>query len=251
VAYKLTPSGLNCYVYDCQVKWFYRYVLRLRESIDPNRALGRAFHAAIGENFKQKIETKEDLPAEGVYGLYLDALAGELENVDGDVDDATRAELRDVGAPLVAVYMDQAAPKIEPAAIELSVAGEIAGVNVSGRIDLLDVHGNVIDFKSAAKAPSGVRPDYRNQVTAYTMLLPGASGRARLDTVTKTKTVKLHQQTMDVVDADRKMVERLYPLAQESMRGGVYTPNRGSYLCSRKYCSFWERCVADYGGEVD
>ncbi len=251
VAYSLSPSQVNCYLHDCQVKWYYRYVLRLPESSDANRALGRAFHAAIGQNFKQKIETREDLPVEGVLAIFRDALRCELENVDGDLDRAARDELDATGAALIAVYMDQGAPSIEPAAVERKVAGEIGGVPVRGYIDLLDVHGNIIDFKSAAKKPSGVRPDYRLQLATYAMLEPEASGRARLDTVTKTKTVQLHQQTIDVIDCDRKMAERLYPLAQESMRAGIYTPNRGSYLCSRKYCSFWQRCSDEYGGEVE
>lgn len=32
-----------------------------------NRALGRAVHSAIAENFRQKIETKEDLPTAGSF----------------------------------------------------------------------------------------------------------------------------------------------------------------------------------------
>ena len=27
-------------------------------------------------------------------------------------------------------------------------------------------------------------------------------------------------------------------------------PNRNSLLCSRTYCSYWERCCDEYGGEV-
>ena len=251
VAASLSPSQLNCYCGDCQVKWYYRSVLKLPEASDTNRALGRAVHAAIGENFRQKIETKEDLPPEGVVAIYRDALAGELENVDGEITRETVDELVGVGTALIGVYMDQAAPSIEPAAIERRVEGEIGGVRVTGYIDLMDVAGNIIDYKTASKKPSGVRPDYRNQVTTYAMLEPRASGQVRLDTLTKTKTVQLHQQTIDIVDADRRMVERLYPLAQESMRAGIYTPSRGSFLCSRKYCAFWSRCCDEYGGEVD
>jgi hypothetical protein len=63
--------------------------------------------------------------------------------------------------------------------------------------------------------------------------------------------VQLYQQTIDVIDTDRGMAERLYPLAQEAMRSGLYVPNWGSMLCSRKYCGFWARCVEEYGGEVE
>jgi hypothetical protein len=44
---------------------------------------------------------------------------------------------------------------------------------------------------------------------------------------------------------------KLYQIAQEGMRSGLYVPDRSSFLCSRKYCSFWGRCVEEYGGEVE
>jgi hypothetical protein len=45
--------------------------------------------------------------------------------------------------------MEEAAPKIEPAAVEMRVEDVIAGVKVTGYIDLLDVNGCVIDIKTA------------------------------------------------------------------------------------------------------
>jgi hypothetical protein len=64
-------------------------------------------------------------------------------------------------------------------------------------------------------------------------------------------TVQLHTQTVDVTEADRKHATKLYQIAQEGMRSGLYISNCGSFLCSRRYCSFWARCVDEYGGEVD
>ena len=57
--------------------------------------------------------------------------------------------------------------------------------------------------------------------------------------------------TIDVTEADRRHATRLYQIAQEGMRSGLYVPNRSSMLCSRRYCSFWQRCVVEYGGEVE
>jgi hypothetical protein len=34
------------------------------------------------------------------------------------------------------------------------------------------------------------------------------------------------------------------------MKSGLYLPNRDSYTCSRVYCSHWERCESEYGGQV-
>jgi hypothetical protein len=80
----------------------------------------------------------------------------------------------------------------------------IGGVSGQGYVDVLGIHGDVVDVKTASKKPSGVRADYRAQAATYAMLAPHASGRTRLQTLTKTKTVQLHTQTIDVTAADRK-----------------------------------------------
>ena len=248
VASQLSPSQLSTWL-DCQAKWMYRYLLDLPDLVSANLALGRAVHAALGENFAQKIETRIDLPTLGVEALFIDALARELDQAQLAPEDDV-ADLRDTGRAAISTYMDQVASTIEPAAVELHVAGPIAGVAVQGYVDLLDMDGRIIDLKTAKKKPSGIRPDYRLQVATYKQLAPGASGTVKLDTLVKSKTVQVVEQTFTITPADERSTQVLYPLAQEGMRSGLYMPNRGSLLCSRKYCPYWERCEADFGGYV-
>jgi CRISPR/Cas system-associated exonuclease Cas4 (RecB family) len=118
------------------------------------------------------------------------------------------------------------------------------------RISLGVFFGRVIDLKTAKKKPSGASVTHRVQIATYCMLEPQASGRGRLDTLTKTKTVALHQETVQVSEADRKQAMRLYSIAREAMQSGIYLPNRNSLLCSRTHCSYWERCCDEYGGGV-
>lgn len=245
----LSPSSVNQFAHDCQVKWFYRRVLGLPETRGAALGLGTAVHEAIGANFRQKIETREDLPAAGVVALFRDAFARQLDEITLDPKDDAN-DLRECGDVMTRVYMEQCAPRIQPAAVETPVRGLIGDVAVQGFIDVIDTDGDIIDVKTASKKPSGISPGYRVQVSTYAMLESKASGRARLDTLTKTKTVVSHAQTLEITDSDRLQATRLYSIAQEQMRAGVFMPNRGSHLCSRKYCSFWERCVSEYGGEV-
>lgn len=244
----LSPSSVNRFS-QCQVKWFYSKVLRLPEVRGAALGLGSAVHDALLGNFRQKLVTGEDMPAADVVTFFGDLLSAELEHctlaADDDVDD-----LKTCGEVMVSMYMQQVAPSVKPAAIERKVEGHIGDVPVCGFIDLLDVNGRVVDLKTASKKPSGVQAPYRNQVTTYAMLEPEASGEAQVTTLTKTKTVGLHQQTFTVTDGDRKLTERLYSISRDQMRSGLYLPNRDSYTCSRTYCSHWERCEAEYGGTV-
>ena len=123
-------------------------------------------------------------------------------------------------------------------------------MKVRGYVDLLDSNGCIIDFKTGAKKPSEIAPDYKRQVTTYTQLMPGASGKVATHTLVRTKTPQLIKQAYTVTPEDIRHVQVLYPLVQEGMRSGLYTPNRNSMFCSRKSCAFWQACQEEFGGEV-
>jgi len=135
-------------------------------------------------------------------------------------------------------------------AIEVPVQGAIAGVPVRGIIDLIDSSGRIVDLKSASRTPSGVSADYGMQVAAHRLIAPRASGLVRLDTLVATKMPKIVRQDYQVSHADVRHCQSVYPMVREAMRSGVYLPNRGSNLCSRKYCNFAEACEAQWGGRV-
>lgn len=248
VAEVLSPSQVRGFM-DCQVRWWFKYVRKLPDPQTGNLALGKAVHAALTENFAQKLETREDLPLMGVLGLYREARAAEREQTEfRDVENPS--ELGSCGEALVTKYMDEAAPMIDPAAVEMRVTGEIGGTRVQGWIDLLDAQGQIIDIKTAARKPSGIEPDHRFQLATYAQLTPGASGEVRLDTLVKTKTPGLVTQSFTIGLQDVVVTERLYGLAQQAMRSELYMPNRLSITCSRRNCSYWRHCEREMGGEV-
>jgi len=170
----LSPSQVSS-IMDCAYRWHAKKVLKLPESPTPNQILGRAVHAALAANFEQKCETKADLPVIGVLAVYREAwdvLSAETEFHDAEDPDA----FGKTGEGLVSKYMEEAAPGIDPAAVEMRVEGVIAGVKVTGYIDLLDVNGCVIDIKTAKARPSSISPMHRFQVATYRYLTNLARG---------------------------------------------------------------------------
>jgi CRISPR/Cas system-associated exonuclease Cas4 (RecB family) len=244
----LSPSQVRSFM-DCQARWWFKYGLKYPDPTNGNLALGKAVHAALGQNFAQKMETHEDLPTEGVLALFREAWAHEQEETEFRDDEDAR-ELAAIGLGLVAKYMDEAAPAIDPVAVELHVHGEIGGVPVRGWIDLLDIEGRVIDIKTAKAKPSSVEPMHKFQVATYRYLLPGAGATGRIDTLVKTKTPQIVPQTFSITAEELRATETLYPAAQEAMRHGRYLPNRLSLMCSRRNCSYWRNCETEWGGEV-
>ena len=203
---------------DCQVRWWFKHVLRLNDPQTGNLALGRAVHASLTQNFHQKIETREDLPITGVLALFREAWNLELELTEFR-DDEDPLERAACGAALVSKYMTELAPNIDPAAVEIRVTGEIGRVHVQGWIDLVDTEGRIIDIKTAARRPSRIDPDHRFQIATYSQLVHGASSEARVETLVKTKTPKVVTQSFEVNEQDLLATRMLYPLAQRAMQG--------------------------------
>lgn len=244
----LSPSQVTQFLH-CPAKWYFRYFLDVPEPVTAATALGKAFHETIACNFRQKIQTNTDLPIGDNLEHFRSSLGRHLETAALQRG-IQPLELMDLGSLMLEKYMCEVAPLVRPAAVETRVAGNIGGVNVRGYVDLLDVEGRIIDTKSALKSIKGISHDHRLQLISYTMITPQASGLCRLDTVTKERTIRLSQKSFQVEAADRRYVETIYPMVQDSIREGIFLPRRSSGLCSRKYCGYWHLCEREFGGVV-
>ncbi len=248
LAQLLSPSQVRCFM-DCQVRWWFKYGMKYPDPPNGKMVLGKAVHAALTQNFAQKLDSYEDLPVPGVRALFRESWA--LEQAQTEFrDDEDPSELAACGEALVSKYMDLLAPLIQPAAVEMRVEGRIGGIRVQGWIDLIDVDGQIIDIKTAARRPNRIDVDHRFQLSTYAQLARGASGRARVDTLVKTKTPSIVTHSFTVTDEDLLAINKLYSLAQRSMKAGLYMPNRLSMACSRRNCCYWRQCEAELGGKV-
>jgi hypothetical protein len=245
----LSPSSVAKYT-SCSAKYRFAKIDKLPDPSTGARCLGAAVHDAIGENLAQKIETRRDLPAAGVTAIYRQAWDTHAADTEFR-DDEDPAALKAQGEALALKYLDEACPEIDPAAVELHVVGRIGDVLVQGYVDLLETNGRVRDFKTAARKPSEITPDYRFQVSTYVQLLPNASGQAQVDTLTKTKAPALVSQSLTIESSDVEQTARMYPLVQQAIRAGIFLPNRSHWSCSRANCAFWRACQDCYGGRVN
>ena len=65
----LSPSQVRCF-FDCPARWWFKYGLHLPERKNSSLALGLAVHQALEVNFREKIETQEDLETTGVLMVF-------------------------------------------------------------------------------------------------------------------------------------------------------------------------------------
>jgi hypothetical protein len=244
----LSPSQVKTYL-DCSARWWFKYGLGLPDPKTSWLAFGLAIHSAIELNFRYKLENGEDLPPQTAVLVFRDAWMEQRGETEFREDEDPEAMGR-AGERLIALYIKDVAPRVEPAAVELEVQGEIAGVSVCGRVDLLDRQGRLVDVKTASRRPNCVSSDYAFQLATYRQITPGASGQARLDTLVKTQIPQIVEHSYEIGEQDLRATTTLFPLVQEGMRSGLYYPNRQSMLCSRRHCPFWQECEREFGGSV-
>src|ERR1700692_1222219 len=95
-----------------------------------------AFHETVAHNYRQKINTARDLPSGELLGYLREVLSRQLEDavlLPGEHP----LELLELPEVMLTKYLNEAAPPIQPAAVETKVAGTIGGVRVYGYVDLL------------------------------------------------------------------------------------------------------------------
>jgi hypothetical protein len=239
---------------DCSARWWYKYGLGLPDPKGSSLVRGIVVHRMAEIYLRTKFAgaAPEVDELAGIFDQLWEETAAEGSFQPGEDLEKLKAQT----AQLARMYLDEVAPEIEPAvidgrpAIEMAVSGQIGGVKVRGILDLVDARGCIRDVKTAARKPSAIAPDYALQIATYVEIAPQVTGEAQLVTLVATKTQQLVTMAYRISDADRAYARAIYPRVQDAMRAGCVTPNRGSNLCSRKHCNFWEACEAEYGGRV-
>jgi RecB family exonuclease len=243
----LSPSQASTFL-GCSAKYRFKYVLGLPDPAGGGAARGRAVHKAIEHYMRAKISGLE-LDGEAVTDEWDEIWDDACEGAEFAAHENIEA-LKASGAQLAGKYLREAAPRIQPLAVEVPVSGEIAGVKVCGIVDILDTEGRIIDIKTASRKPSKVSGDHAFQLATYTALLDhSVSGETRIDSLVSTKDPQLVQIEHTPGKSGRKLVERMYPLVAEGIANGLFIPNRASTLCG--YCPYARECEWEYGGAID
>src|ERR1035441_5236971 len=186
--YLQAPSQANQFL-NCSARWWFKYGAGLPDPKGGSLVRGSTVHKCIEHWFKLQMAgaTPE---IDDIAEFYEDAWEAQAADAQFHKDDVID-DLKRSGTRLLRLYLEQVAPEIQPAKLEQRVTGEIGGVRVQGWIDQVDVDGRILDVKTAEKSPSGIGSDYSFQLATYRQILPGASGKARVDYLVNNKTPKL------------------------------------------------------------
>lgn len=246
----IRPSQLNSYL-QCSAKYRFQYIDKVQTPKALALAFGSAVHKAFETNFKQKVDSRSDLPTEEVVQAFSDSFDQEKEEVEKRelLEDPSA---KDVGVGLVKKYHEEFAPSLQPKAVEVKVEASFKNYDygVTGTIDNLTEDKKLVDYKSARRNESTVPMSHQRQGSLYVLMAKAVNedvDELRFDYLIKVKTPQIVSKTFvpDPMHA-LTMLQRV----GEAIDKGIFLPNREHNFCSKRFCAYWRECTKVYGGSV-
>lgn len=241
----------------CGEQYRRRYVLG--EKIPPGIAMlrGTGVHGGAKANFRQKIDTREDLPPKDI----VDISVTEFErafNRDGVLltpEEETVGLSNVIGkgkdsvARLSEVFATHIAPKYQPIMVEETSRLIIDGspYDLLAVMDMADEADRVVDLKTALKAKNQREVDESEQLTFYSLVFRAKKGKLPSEVVLETIIDSAPPKAKSLVgtrtDADLvTLVERINVMI-DGLNKGVFIPAQPtSWFCDPRYCGYYMTC---------
>lgn len=249
-----TQIDLAC---KCGEAYRRRYILGDKRPPGIAALRGTGMHGGAATNFRQKVETHQDLPEADIVDAAVCAFEFALEDTGVHLTDEETAagesrvlaESKDTVAALASVHAREQAPDYQPVFVEQRARITLPGPrDVLGVIDLADDLGRVVDFKTSGKKKSQTDADTSVQLTVYAAVYRATTGKdpaaVSLDTLVAGK----RSISRDVVSstrgpADYQALANRFNAVSAAIDAGAFLPAMpGSWWCGPKYCGYWSTC---------
>lgn len=244
----LSVSQINMFK-NCPAQYYKVYVLGLRRKPDSKLTFGSAFHSTAEVNYKQKVESYQDLPVKQVQEIWaeeFDKRVPETQFEEGEKPGL----IKDEGVAAVEVYMKTLSPKIQPSMVEAEVDVPLEGVEFSirCRMDVVDLRSAIHDTKTSAKTPAFDLAENNFQLTTYDLahrhILGIPPTKLCLDYLVRTQIPKIVVLSTDP-RTDKQIEDALKEfsyVARAIRDGAFYKCSPRNSLCNPKYCGFYRIC---------
>ncbi len=251
----LSPTQLDMYA-RCGESYRRRYIMG--EKIPPGIAAlkGRSVHRGAEHNWKQKIESRVDLPAKDIIETTADSFEQEkkggfiLTKEEESVGlQKTLGQVKDRAVILSGLFSKAVAPLYQPVMVEQTFKIEIpaAPFDISGRIDMLDDRNYVPDLKTSGKRKNQSEVDSSIQLTTYSAGATSLTGKPApgvgFDVLVDTKIPQLQRLSSTRTKPDFMALVNRVNAVTAGIQAGVFSPAvPGAWNCDPKWCGFWNSC---------
>jgi RecB family exonuclease len=196
----VSASRVNLF-HSCRLKFYFRYVLKLKKPTSAALYVGKTVHAMLQEWSKQRWMGKP-AKSENLRAHFDDYWELSLRDDPVFFEEGEREAEKLKAWQLVEMYLKETPIPLDekPMGVEVSVETDLSehGLpNLRGVIDLVRSNGEIVDFKTSATTPNEDQVLHRNelQLTAYGLLYRESTGEREkgfeLHHLVKTKTPKL------------------------------------------------------------
>jgi len=243
----LSYSQINTYR-TCGMRYYFRYVLGKKIPPPWTFALGKSCDESLSYNYKQKIQTKKDLPLKEILEAYDFAFEVQRQQ-EVDWQDKKPGVVKDIGVKLVSLYHKERCPLVQPIAVQDKV--EIYFENVDYYFiaypDLIDSKKTIVDLKTTSRTPNGREAITSEQLTAYSLAYRVKYGKpeagVRLEYLVNIKEPKIvlleAKRTSEEIDHFLETVARV----AEGIEKEVFVPtSENSIFCNPRSCGYYQLC---------
>lgn len=251
----LSFSALNMYA-KCGTQYEFRYVRGLK--IPPAAAMivGSSIDDSSGADLTAKKDAGHLLKSDEVTDIARDAVNRRWEQgvlLDEEERDRgesiVKSESVDAATRLAGCHHADAAPAIEPVAIQRFWRLEVPAVSlaITGIIDVQEPAA-VRDTKTTAKSPAAGEADKSLQLSMYALAVKRIDG-ALPETVALDYLVNLKGGPKYVPQVSQRREQDLTPLLHrirstaDGIRAGNFPPaSPDAWWCSKAMCGYWHLC---------
>jgi hypothetical protein len=272
---QLHQSGL-AQLSKCGIAFSNKYLLRMSEPRSVAMVTGSAVDRAVTADQQSKISTGSLLPVDAVRDIARDALVDEWRNgsevrlnqteawknqhdvmvTAEDADEGWapgQGDAIDAAVALAEFHHKEIGPGIEPTHVQRLWTLDIAGIDnmqLAGAIDVQEGLTRLRDTKTSGKSPSKDLAEKSLQLTMYALAVKAHDGaypqEVQLDYVVRTpkrKDMKLVTLTSTRNESDMPHLIARIENAAQVMDSGMFVPAPlDSWVCTPKFCGFWNTC---------
>jgi len=236
----------------CAQQFWFRYIDPAKPMPpDAWQTLGKSVHYGLHTNFKQKIETYQDLPLPDIldaYSTYFD-----YQKPVTMWDEEKPGEVKDGGVRLISLHYKEETPKIQPVLAEYQIEIPLPGTDLSflEYIDVIDASKVIIDFKTTSRKPKDQVIHTDDQLTCYAWGFRELFGeeeqgvsfqyliRRKKDQEILTMVGKRTKE--DIEDFIRE-AQKIAGLIEAGLKIGGLPKNPDSFYCTPKKCGYYRMC---------
>ena len=243
----VSPSRLTLFL-QCRLKFFFRYVAKLKKPKSPALHVGGSVHAVLKAWNKARWR-QQPLTLKQLHEEYCKAWADPEEPVKwaGDEEDEKK-----IGWRLVETYFRESGipESVKPDAVEVPVEADLAAHGLPTLVGVLDLvqQGTIIDFKTSSTTPNPERVAHTCEVqtSSYAVLYREATGQREtgieLHHLVKLKNPKLVVSAFEPMrDTQQTRLFRLIEAYVHGLEREDFVPSPGLQCVS---CEFFNECRA-------